>query len=75
MLSFLFQSVSGIIFEPLAITLLLWCVLAFGFFRKKNKVLFWFFTGAVIFMLAWRLVCHSVMVSSRYGAFLIYRQV
>ena len=72
MLSFLFQSVSGIIFEPLAITLLLWCVLAFGFFRKKNKVLFWFFTGAVIFMLAWRLICHSVMLSGRYGAFLIY---
>ena len=75
MLSFLFQSVSGIIFEPLAITLLLWCVLAFGFFRKKNKVLFWFFTGAVIFMLAWRLACHSVMVSARYAAFLIYPTV
>ena len=72
MFSFLFQSVTGIIFEPLAVTLLLWCVLAFGFFRKKNKVLFWFFTGAVIFMLAWRLICHSLMVSGRYGAFLIY---
>ena len=72
MFSFLFQSVTGIIFEPLAVTLLLWCILAFGFFRKKNKVLFWFITGAVIFMLAWRLACHSVMVSARYAAFLIY---
>lgn len=75
MFSYLFQSVTGIVFEPLAVTLLLWCILAFGFFRKKNKVLFWFFTGAVIFMLVWRLACHSVMVSARYAAFLIYPTV
>lgn len=72
MFSFLFQSVSAMVFEPLAIALLLWCVLAFGFFRKKNKVLFWFFAGAVIFTLAWRLICHSVMFSGRYASFLIY---
>ena len=75
MFSYFFQSVTGIVFEPLAVTLLLWCVLTFGFFRKKNKVLFWFSTGAVIFMLAWRLACHSVMVSARYAAFLIYPTV
>ena len=72
MFSYLFQSVTKIVFEPLAVTLLLWCVLAFGFFKKKNKVLFRFFTGAVIFMLVWRLACHTVMVSERYAAFLIY---
>ena len=72
MFSYLFRSIPKMIFEPLAVTLLLWALLAFCFFRKKNKPLFWFFTGAIIFMITWRVACHSVMLSARYAAFLIY---
>ena len=75
MLEYLFQEIPKMIFEPLAVTVLLWALLAFFFFRKRNKALFRFFTGAVLFMIAWRVACHSIMLSSRYAAFLIYPAV
>lgn len=72
MFSYLFQSIPRIIFEPLAVVVLLWGLLSLFFLRKKDRLLFWFVTTAILFMLTWRIACHAVMYSRRYSSFLIY---
>ena len=71
MFDYLFNSAFKISFAPFAITAILWALLAFCIFRKKNKLFFYLFTGAFFFMLFWRIACHSIMVSSRYSSVLI----
>lgn len=72
MFIYFFRTIPSMIFEPVGIITLIWAVMAFFFFRKKNKALFWMFAGGVIFMAGWRTLCHQVMLSARYAAFLIY---
>ena len=75
MLEYLFKSIPKILFEPLAITALLWIVPALFFFRKRDKVLYWVIFTSIVFMLAWRLAFPAIMLSSRYASFLIYPSV
>lgn len=72
MLIYLFRSIPRILFEPLAVTALLWIIGALILFRKHDKVLFWTIFASVAFLCAWRIVLQSIVLSSRYSAFLIY---
>ena len=75
MSDYLLKSIPGMIFEPMAVVMLLWCISALFFFKKKDKLFFWIITAAIFLMLLWRIICSSVMVSSRYSSFLIYPTV
>lgn len=75
MFDYLFKSIPSIIFDPLAVMVLIWSVCAFFLCKKKNKFFFWTFCGIVFFMLVWRLTVHSLMASSRYASVLIYPAV
>lgn len=75
MFDYLFKSIPSIIFDPLAVMVLIWSVCAFFLCKKKNKFFFWTFCSIVIFMLVWRLAVHSLMESSRYASVLIYPAV
>lgn len=72
MSSCLFQTIPEIIFEPIAAIALPGMIMAYWVFRKRHQELFWIITSAVVFMLAWRLSFHSVMISKRYASILIY---
>ena len=72
MFKYFFQTAPSMLFEPLAITMLIGFACIFLLCKKKNKVLFLSLTGAVLFMAAWRLSIHSMMHSSRYAQILIY---
>ena len=74
MMNYLLKSIPGIVFEPMAVILPLWMII-FPLYRKKDKPFFWIIIFAALFMLLWRLFCHSVMVSGRYSSFFIYTTV
>ena len=72
MLKYLFYTAPKMLFEPFAIAALISfaCILLLR--KKKNALLFRSLTGIVLFMIAWRLSIHSLMLSSRYAQILIY---
>ena len=72
MLRYLFYTAPQMLFEPFAIAVLISfaCILLLR--KKKNALLFRSLTGIVLFMIAWRLSIHSLMLSSRYAQILIY---
>ncbi|MBO5762016.1 MAG: hypothetical protein J6S53_10805, partial [Lentisphaeria bacterium] len=72
MWKYLFSSIPEIVFEAFAVCTLIWAVFSIFLLRKRNKVLFWLFTGTVFCMILWRISLHSIMSSSRYAAILIY---
>ena len=72
MLKYLFYTVPPMLFEALAITALIGFAVLLFLRKKKNPVLFWSFTGIILFMIAWRLAVHSLMLSSRYAQIIIY---
>ena len=72
MLKYLFYTVPPMLFETLAITMLIGFAVLLTLRKKKNPVLFWSLTGIVLFMIAWRLAVHSLMLSSRYAQIIIY---
>lgn len=61
---------SRILYEPLAVTVLLAIVFAFYMNWRKCDRLFWIISGSIFFMLAWRLAIS--IISDRYGSILIY---
>ncbi len=72
MWDYLFKNISKILYEPIAVCVIIYLVWTLFFFRKKDKLFYWGFLLTVIFMVGWRLACHKVMLSSRYSALLIY---
>ena len=72
MFRYLFTTAPSMLFEPLAITMLIGFACILFLRKKKNPVLFLSLTGIVLFMAAWRLSIHSMMLSSRYAQILIY---
>ena len=72
MLKYLFYTVPPMLFETLAITMLIGFAVLLFLRKKKSPVLFWSFTGIILFMIAWRLAVHSLMLSSRYAQIIIY---
>ena len=72
MWDYLFKDISKILYEPIAVCVIIYLVWTLFFFRKKDKLFYWGFLLTVIFMVGWRLACHKVMLSSRYSALLIY---
>lgn len=72
MLQYLFHIAPPMLFEALAITMLIGFAVLLFLRKKKNPVLFWSFTGIILFMIIWRLSVHSLMLSSRYAQILIY---
>ena len=71
MLDYLFRSIPGILFEPFAVFMLLWLTVVSICFPRKEKVMFRFIFFSLIFMVAWRLGFHRIMLSSRYASGLI----
>ena len=72
MIDYLFGSIPRMISEPLAVAVLVWAVLAVFFYKKRNRDFFVLSAGAILFMIAWRVICHPVMHSGRYSSVLIY---
>lgn len=72
MMEYLLQSIPRILFEPLAVGAFLWIITSLFLFRRKRKPFFLIIALAVCIMLAWRLCFHTLMLSGRYSAFLIY---
>ena len=61
-----------ILFEPFAVGALMAIISSLLFYRKKCTAWFLTLSGAVIFAVAWRIVCFPVMRSSRYSMILIF---
>ena len=72
MMEYLLQSLPRILFEPLAVGAFLWIITSLFLFRRKREPFFRIIVLAVCIMLAWRLCLHTLMLSGRYSAFLIY---
>ena len=72
MWDYLFKNISKILYEPIAVCVIIYLVWTLFFFRKKDKLFYWGFLLTIVFMVGWRLACHKVMLSSRYSALLIY---
>lgn len=72
MMEYLLQSLPRILFEPLAVGAFLWIITSLFLFRRKRKPFFLIIALAVCIMLVWRLCLHTLMLSGRYSAFLIY---
>jgi hypothetical protein len=68
-----FVKISRILFEPLAITVLIAIVLAVYLNWRKWDRMFWIIAGSIVFMLAWRMGIR--IISSRYASILIYPTV
>jgi hypothetical protein len=61
-----------ILFEPFFIGALLASLSILLFYIKRRNIWFIAASFAAVFMLAWRIVCYSIMISSRYSAILIF---
>lgn len=72
MMEYLLQSLPRILFEPLAVGAFLWIITSLFLFRRKREPFFRIIALAVCIMLVWRLCLHTLMLSGRYSAFLIY---
>ena len=68
----IFYTIPKAVYEPLGVVVLLWGIVSLIFFRKRNTFHFMIFTLAVFLMLAWRIIGHTIMYSSRYSVILIY---
>ena len=61
-----------ILFEPFAVGALMAIISSLLFYRKKCTAWYLALSGAVVFAVAWRIVCFPVMRSSRYSMILIF---
>lgn len=73
MFSILFQGISGVLFEPIAVCAVLGLVTAAVMYWKRHTSLYWLIGLSIIFMISWRLVIQ--IISSRYATILIYPAV
>ena len=72
MIHYLFVKIPNLLFEPIAVGAFLGCIVALCIHRKKHCIFRWIITATIAFMLFWRLVLHSLMLSSRYVSILLY---
>ena len=75
MLKYLLVEIPSLLFESIAVVACLGLVAALLVYRKKHNRFYWSIILCIILMLAWRLFCHSIMVSSRYSSILLYPAV
>ena len=75
MIDTFFQKFPSITFEAFAVGIIVALVMLVFFRPKKRHTFFWIFLPSVLFMIVWRVVCHKVMLSSRYFSILIYPAV
>ena len=72
MIQNLFHGIYRGLYEPFCIGALLAILSILFFYIKRRNIWFIAALSAVVFMLAWRIVCNSIMISSRYSAILLF---
>lgn len=72
MIQYFFSTIPRLLFEPVAVVALLGCFTTLLFFHKKDNPFFFVTLSTLCFMFIWRLSLHSLMVSSRYAAIILY---
>lgn len=71
----LFQKIPSVTFEAFAVGVIVGLVMLLFFRPKKRRTFFWLLLPSVLFMIAWRIICHEVLISARYASILIYPAV
>ena len=69
-LSILFQSIPGVLYEPIAVGAVLGLVTAAIIYWKRRTPLYWLVGLSILFMIGWRLGIQ--IITGRYAAILIY---
>ena len=72
-LSVLFKTIPGILYEPVACCTVVGLILAVWMCRENRHTFFWLIVCSLFFMVGWR--CGIRITSNRYGAVLIYPAV